>query len=186
MKYLFLNIVNYICILYLCISIYYFVFKYKKTNLSDQSLLSYLELFVMTDNTNNMQHPELSQAVSTQNNAALQVMSPDADKHQFTTLLSGPQNFKAWYKEFTTVVEIYYPALHFHILDDENTVYDKNLQVLTHPNYKKMMLSNYKSIVTNLFSRSLSKHIFQTFQFNFQQIFDDPNFAKLALYYTQT
>ena len=72
MKYLFLNIVNYICILYLCISIYYFVFKYKKTNLSDQSLLSYLELFVMTDNTNNMQHPELSQAVSTQNNAALQ------------------------------------------------------------------------------------------------------------------
>ena len=84
------------------------------------------------------------------------------------------------------MVEIYYPALHFHILDDENTVYDKNLQVLTHPNYKKMMLSNYKSIVTNLFSRSLSKHIFQTFQFNSQQFYDDPNFAKLALNYIQT
>ena len=49
------------------------MFKYKKTNLSDQLLTSYLELFIMTDNTNTMQNPELSQAASTQSNAALQL-----------------------------------------------------------------------------------------------------------------
>ena len=73
-KYPFFNIVNYSCILHLCISIYYFVFKYKKTNLSDQLLTSYLELFIITANTNTMQHPQLSQAVSvsTPSSAALQ------------------------------------------------------------------------------------------------------------------
>ena len=107
-------------------------------------------------------------------------MSPDADKHQFTVLLSGPQNYKAWYKEVNTVVEIYYPALHFYLLDDEDTAYDKNLQSLVHPKYKRMMLNSYKSIITNLLSRSLSKELFQTFQFNSQQFYDDPNFAKLS------
>ena len=110
-------------------------------------------------------------------------MSLDANKHQITVLLSGFQIYKARYKAFNTVVEIYYPALHFYIFDDENTVYDKNLQALVHPNYKRMMLSNYKSIITNLLSRSLSKQAFQTFQFNSQQFYDDPNFAKLALNY---
>ena len=62
---------NYICILYLFIFIYNFVFKYKKTNQSDQPLTYCLELFIMTDNTNTMQNPKLSKAASTQSNAAL-------------------------------------------------------------------------------------------------------------------
>lgn len=112
-------------------------------------------------------------------------MSPDADKHQFTVLLSGPQNYKAWYEEFNTVVETYSPALHFYLMDIENIPNDENSQASVHPNYKRMMLSSYKPIITNLLSRSLLKETFQTVQFNSQYFYDDAYFAKLALNYIQ-
>ena len=87
------------------------------------------------------------------NSTTFQVMSPETDKHTFISPLDGPETFNDWSEEFDSVVQLYYPALEAYLVDENNSVFDKNLNVLQNEHHIRIMLGNYKAIINGLLAR---------------------------------
>ena len=146
----------------------------------------------MTDNNtnNNIQsQPQLltsTNVTPVHNVAPVQVMSPDTDKHTFICLLDGPETFNDWLDEFEGVIQLYYPALEAYLVDENNLVFDKNLNIVQDERHMRIMLGNYKAIINGLLARSLTNSTFTKLKIVTSKFKKEQHYAKLVFNYIQS